>query len=59
MCDLPPFTSKIFNEPPSVQSRTPLEERHETDAMVIFMDHDHQKLQPVWYAEVEEYFVPE
>lgn len=53
------FTLKIFNEPPSVQSRIPLEERHETDAMVIFMDYDHPKLQPVWYADAEGYFVPE
>jgi beta-glucosidase len=53
------FTLKIFNEPPSVQLRTPLEERHETDAMVIFMDYDHPKLQPVWYADAEGYFVPE
>lgn len=59
MCDLPPFTLKIFKEPRSVQSRTPLEERHETDAMMIFIDYDHPKLQPVWYAEVEGYFVPE
>jgi beta-glucosidase len=53
------FTLKIFNEPSSVQSRIPLEERHETDAMVIFMDYDHPKLQPVWYADAEGYFVPE
>ncbi|KAJ5390616.1 uncharacterized protein N7496_001684 [Penicillium cataractarum] len=53
------FTLKIFNEPPSVQSRIPIEERHETDSMVIFMDYGHPKLQPVWYAEAEGYYVPE
>ncbi|KAJ5737710.1 uncharacterized protein N7483_002835 [Penicillium malachiteum] len=53
------FKLSIFNEPPSTSTRKPLEERHETDSMIIFMDYDHPDLQPIWYADAEGYFVPE
>lgn len=53
------FKLSIFNDAPDVSTRVPLEERYETDAMVIFMDYDHPKLQPIWYADAEGYFIPE
>lgn len=53
------FSLKIFNEPPTVASRKPLETRQETDSMVIFMDYSHPELQPTWYADAEGTFVPE
>ncbi|GLA47042.1 hypothetical protein AnigIFM63604_000906 [Aspergillus niger] len=53
------FTLRIFNDPPTVANRVPLEERHETDSMVFFLDYNHPKLQPVWFADAEGYFVPE
>ncbi|BCS00565.1 beta-glucosidase H [Aspergillus luchuensis] len=53
------FTLKIFNDPPTVANRVPLEERHETDSMVFFLDYNHPELQPVWFADAEGYFVPE
>ncbi|KAJ5137855.1 hypothetical protein N7526_004088 [Penicillium atrosanguineum] len=53
------FTLTIFNDPPTNQTRTPLEVRHETDSMIIFMDYDHPALQPTWYADAEGYFIPE
>ncbi|KAE8153374.1 glycoside hydrolase superfamily [Aspergillus avenaceus] len=53
------FSLRIFNDPPNVTTRVPIEERHETDAMVFFLDYDHPDLQPVWYADAEGYFTPE
>lgn len=53
------FSLKIFNEPPTAASRKLLEERHETDSMIILMDYDHPELQTIWYADAEGYFVPE
>ncbi|KAJ6007445.1 hypothetical protein N7540_011421 [Penicillium herquei] len=53
------FKLSIFNEPPSTSTRKPLEERHETDSMIIFMDYDHPDLQSIWYADAEGYFIPE
>ncbi|KAJ6093067.1 Beta-glucosidase [Penicillium sp. IBT 16267x] len=53
------FKLSIFNDAPDVATRTPLEERHETDSMIIFMDYDHPDLQTIWYADAEGYFVPE
>jgi beta-glucosidase len=53
------FTLKIFNDPPTIPSRRPLETRHETDSMIIFMDYNHPDLQPTWYADAEGCFVPE
>lgn len=53
------FKLSIFNDAPDVSTRAPLEERYETDAMVIFMDYDHPKLRPIWYADAEGYFSPE
>ncbi|CAI7600629.1 unnamed protein product [Penicillium glandicola] len=57
--ELTGFTLKIFNDPPTAPTRKALEERHETDSMIIFMDYDHQDLQRTWYADAEGYFVPE
>ncbi|CAG8389649.1 unnamed protein product [Penicillium salamii] len=53
------FSLDIFNEPPTVANRTPIDERHETDSMIIFMDYNHPDLQSVWYADAEGYFIPE
>ncbi|CAG8876862.1 unnamed protein product [Penicillium salamii] len=53
------FSLDIFNEPPTVANRTPIDERHETDSMIIFMDYKHPDLQSVWYADAEGYFIPE
>ncbi|KAJ5650218.1 Beta-glucosidase [Penicillium longicatenatum] len=53
------FKLSIFNDAPNVAARTPLEERHETDSMIIFMDYDHPDLQTIWYADAEGYFIPE
>ncbi|KAJ5626602.1 hypothetical protein N7528_004029 [Penicillium herquei] len=53
------FKLSIFNEAPSTSTRKPLEERHETDSMIIFMDYDHPDLNPIWYADAEGYFTPE
>ncbi|RAK79311.1 beta-glucosidase H [Aspergillus fijiensis CBS 313.89] len=53
------FTLRIFNDPPTVLTRQPLEVRHETDAQVFFLDYNHPELQSVWYAEAEGDFIPE
>ncbi|PYH97185.1 hypothetical protein BO71DRAFT_448160 [Aspergillus ellipticus CBS 707.79] len=53
------FDLRIFNEPPTVATRTPLEELHETDSLVFFLDYSHPELQTVWFADAEGYFVPE
>ncbi|PYI09323.1 hypothetical protein BO78DRAFT_427486 [Aspergillus sclerotiicarbonarius CBS 121057] len=53
------FTLKIFNDPPSVPDRTPLEVRHETDSMVFFLDYNHPELHPMWFADAEGYFIPD
>ncbi|CAG8426840.1 unnamed protein product [Penicillium salamii] len=53
------FSLDIFNDPPTVVNRTPIDERHETDSMIIFMDYKHPDLQSVWYADAEGYFIPE
>ncbi|PWY75366.1 hypothetical protein BO70DRAFT_372618 [Aspergillus heteromorphus CBS 117.55] len=53
------FDLRIFNEPPTVSTRMPLEERHETDSLVFFLDYNHPDLQTVWFADAEGYFIPE
>ena len=53
------FILKIFNDPPTVPDRIPLEERHETDSMVFFLDYNHPELQPVWFADAEGFFTPD
>ncbi|KAJ5332552.1 hypothetical protein MYU51_018991 [Penicillium brevicompactum] len=53
------FVLNIFNDPPSLTTRVPLEERHETDSMILFMDYQHPDLKTIWYADAEGYFVPE
>ncbi|RAL00096.1 beta-glucosidase H [Aspergillus ibericus CBS 121593] len=53
------FTLKIFNDPPTVPGRIPLEVRRETDSMVFFLDYHHPELQPVWFADAEGYFIPD
>ncbi|KAJ5767218.1 uncharacterized protein N7511_004834 [Penicillium nucicola] len=53
------FTLKTFNDPPAMSNRRPLETRHETDSMIIFMDYNHPELEKIWYADAEGYFVPE
>ncbi|PWY68007.1 hypothetical protein BO94DRAFT_478583 [Aspergillus sclerotioniger CBS 115572] len=53
------FTLKVFNDPPTVSDRTPLEVRHETDSMVFFLDYNHPELQPVWFADAEGNFIPD
>ncbi|KAJ5083654.1 Beta-glucosidase [Penicillium angulare] len=53
------FKLSIFNDAPGVPTRKPLEERHETDGMIIFMDYSHPQLESIWYADVEGYFTPE
>jgi beta-glucosidase len=53
------FVLRIFNEPPTTTTRIPIEERHETDAMVFFLDYSHPKLQSVWYADAEGSFTPD
>ncbi|KAK4869221.1 hypothetical protein LT330_006221 [Penicillium expansum] len=53
------FTLSIFNDSPKLATRKPLEQRHETDSMIIFMDYDHPELQKTWYADAEGYFTPE
>ncbi|KOS48570.1 hypothetical protein ACN38_g461 [Penicillium nordicum] len=53
------FTLKIFNDTPMLATRKPLEQRHETDSMIIFMDYNHPDLQKTWYADAEGYFIPE
>lgn len=53
------FDLNIFNDPPSLATRVPLEQRHETDSMIIFMDYQHPDLRRIWYADAEGYFVPD
>lgn len=53
------FVLNIFNDPPSLTTRVPLEERHESDSMILFMDYQHPGLKTIWYADAEGYFVPE
>ncbi|KAL2820294.1 glycoside hydrolase superfamily [Aspergillus granulosus] len=52
------FTLSIFNDPATtpLATRTPLEQRHETDSMLIFMDYKYPELQATWYADAEGYF---
>jgi beta-glucosidase len=57
--DLAGFKLNIFNDPPTMATRKPLDQRHETDSMIIFMDYDHPDLQKIWYADAEGYFIPE
>ncbi|KGO78268.1 Glycoside hydrolase family 3 [Penicillium italicum] len=57
--DVVGFTLTIYNDPPKVETRKPLEQRHETDSMIIFMDYDHPDLKKIWYADAEGYFTPE
>ncbi|OGM43359.1 beta-glucosidase J [Aspergillus bombycis] len=53
------FFLRIFNDPPTATTRVPIEERHETDAMVFFLDYSHPDLQSIWYADAEGYFTPD
>lgn len=53
------FTLKVYNEPPEAASRTLLEERILTDSNIFFLDYDHPKLSPIWYADAEGIFTAE
>ena len=53
------FALDIYNDSPNVADRKPIEQRHETDSMIIFIDYKHPDLEPVWYADAEGYFTPE
>ncbi|CAG7924227.1 unnamed protein product [Penicillium olsonii] len=53
------FALDIYNDSPNVADRKPIEQRHETDSMIIFMDYKHPDLEPVWFADAEGYFTPE
>ncbi|ORY58868.1 glycoside hydrolase superfamily [Pseudomassariella vexata] len=53
------FSLKIYNDPPASESRRLLEERHETDSMVFFLDYKHPELETIWYADAKGTFIPE
>ncbi|KAH8659860.1 glycoside hydrolase superfamily [Xylariales sp. PMI_506] len=53
------FNLRIYNDPPTAESRQLLEERHETDSMVFFLDYNHPDLRPIWYADAQGTFTPE
>lgn len=52
------FTIRIFNDPPSVSDRKPLEKRHLSDSNIFFVDYAHANLNTIWYAEAEGIFTP-
>lgn len=47
----PGFTLRFFNDPPTSETRTLLEERHLDNSDIFFLDYDHPNLNPLWYAE--------
>jgi beta-glucosidase len=53
------FTMKVYNEPPEANKRDLIEERLLTDSMIFFLDYQHPKLAPIWYADSEGIFTPE
>ena len=53
------FIIRTFNDPVSVRSRIALEERVLKGSNMFFIDYNHPKLEPVWYAETEGIFTPE
>lgn len=53
------FTMKVYNEPPEASQRNLIEERLLTDSMIFFLDYQHPKLAPIWYADSEGIFIPE
>lgn len=55
----PGFIIRTYNDPVSVQSRVPLEERVLNSSNMFFIDYTHPKLSLVWYAEIEGTFTPE
>lgn len=52
------YTMKFFNDPPKAKVRNLLEERHLTDASVLFLDYDHPDLNQIWYADAFGLFTP-
>jgi beta-glucosidase len=55
----PGFTLRVYNDPPEVQNRKLVEERHLTDANCFFIDYYHPQKNEIWYADAEGTFVPE
>lgn len=52
------FDLKIYNDPPSANTRRLLEERRLRDSEVFFLDYSHPELAPIWYADAEGTFIP-
>lgn len=50
---------KVYNEPPDANKRDLLEEQLLTDSIVFFLDYQHPKLAPIWYADSERIFTSE
>lgn len=53
------FTMKVYNESPGSPERYIIEERLLTDSTIFFLDYNHPKLSPIWYADAEGSFSPE
>jgi beta-glucosidase len=53
------FDWRVYNEPPTMNSRKILEERVLTDASPFFLDYEHSELNKLWYCDAEGTFTPE
>ncbi|EFQ35754.1 glycosyl hydrolase family 3 N terminal domain-containing protein [Colletotrichum graminicola M1.001] len=53
------FLWRAYNEPVTVASRKPVDERVLIDSNMFFMDYENERLAPVWYCQAEGIFRPD